>query len=100
MEVELLLKEGNKMVQLTNILGISPELIVFSSQDGTISFAETKHIRIQGMEEDKEAIFLLLEMDDITVTVQGQPVFSSEGPSGWGADMVERIASELLPIDD
>jgi hypothetical protein len=99
MKIELLLKDQGQMIQLTNILGISQELMVFSDKDGVISFAETKHLRIRGMEDDGEAIFQLLEMNDITVMVDDIPIFSSS-TRGWRADMVDRIANEIIPLDE
>jgi len=96
-KVQLVLtgEEGEER-KISNLMGITEELVVHSDPTGTIFFALTERVRVMGKginPKDPNAIFELLKRKDVEVFFINRKIFHN--PT-WGTEMVERLTEEAV----
>lgn len=97
-QVQLIVHGKKGIHQITNLLGMTSELAVMSDISGEVLLTATQYIRVLGRENQPEAIFSLLERNDIEVMVNDMKIFDSQ--HGWNGDLAIRVLNECVPIED
>jgi len=88
--------EDGEERKISNLMGVTEEILVHSDPAGTIFFALTERVRVigEGIDpEDPNAIFGLLKRKDVEVFFINRKIFHD--PT-WRAEMVERLAEEAV----
>lgn len=96
-KVQLLLSNGERKCKITNLIGMNEHMFIHANPAGEMFFALTERVRVIGEDfdpEDPEAIYQVLERDDVNVYFMEALIFHSPD---WNRAMVDRMVEEVTP---
>jgi len=100
-KVELLLLSQDSTIEpykVSNLIGITAELVLHSIPSGETYFAATENVRVSGEGWDvknPDEIFRMLKRIDVEVYFIDKMIFCN---SNWGAGMVHHFTESIKPI--